>query len=55
LNARKKRFLDDVLCVVVVAREPAGEVVGGIEVRQRDLLEAPGLHCVGQSISHASP
>jgi hypothetical protein len=35
-------FLDGVLGFLVVAQEPAGEIVGGIEVRKENLLEGGG-------------
>ena len=42
-NARRNASWTTSSRIVVVARQPARQVVGGVEVRQRDLLEAPAL------------
>jgi len=39
LEGTQARLLRHVLCVVVVASEPAGEVIGGIQMRQNRLFK----------------
>jgi len=36
----QRGFLDDVFGVLLVAGQPAGQSIGGVKVRQNDILEA---------------
>ena len=46
----KARFLDDILCILIVTRQPSRQIVARIQVRQNGVIESGQLVLVRQSI-----
>ena len=47
----KARFLDDILCILIVTRQPSRQIVARIQVRQNGVIESGQLVLVRQSVS----